>query len=89
MPAAARITDMTIHGTPYVPGIGSTNVNIGGLPALRAMSPPAVAAFVALLAKNALNLEKVKTGLSTNNAPLAAEGFGLRVVDHTTISSIQ
>jgi uncharacterized Zn-binding protein involved in type VI secretion len=73
MPAAARITDMTVHGVPFLPGIGSTNVNIGGLPALRAMSPAAVAAFLALLAKIAVNVEKLKTGLNTNNAPLAAE----------------
>jgi uncharacterized Zn-binding protein involved in type VI secretion len=73
MPAAARVTDITIHGTPFVPGIGSTNVYIGGLPALRAMSPAAVAAFVALLAKIAVNLEIMKGALNAGNAPLAAK----------------
>jgi len=36
MPAAARIGDMTSHGTPLGPGPGSTNVLIGGMPAWRA-----------------------------------------------------
>jgi uncharacterized Zn-binding protein involved in type VI secretion len=35
MPAAARVGDMTSHGTPLAPGIGSTNVIIGGMPAWR------------------------------------------------------
>jgi uncharacterized Zn-binding protein involved in type VI secretion len=73
MPAAARVTDMTIHGTPFVPGIGSTNVQIGSLPALRAMSPAAVAAFVALIAKIAVNLEVLKGAINTGNTALAAK----------------
>ncbi len=36
MPPAARVTDLTTHGTPLSPGPGSTNVMIGGLPAWRA-----------------------------------------------------
>jgi len=31
MPMAARVSDMTSHGTPLAPGPGSTNVLIGGL----------------------------------------------------------
>ena len=38
MPLAARVGDMTSHGTPLTPGPGSTNVLIGGLPAWRAAS---------------------------------------------------
>ena len=37
MPLAARIGDLTSHGTPLVPGPGSLNVLIGGLPAWRAL----------------------------------------------------
>jgi len=33
---AARVVDMTSHGTPLSPGPGSTNVFIGGMPAWRA-----------------------------------------------------
>jgi len=36
MPPAARMGDMTAHGTPLSPGPGSANVLIGGLPAWRA-----------------------------------------------------
>ena len=36
MPAAARIGDMTSHGTPLIPGPGSIDVLIGGMPAWRA-----------------------------------------------------
>lgn len=35
MPPAARVTDMTGHGTPLSPGPGSTDVLIGGMPAWR------------------------------------------------------
>lgn len=36
MPPAARVGDLTSHGTPLGPGPGSPNVLIGGLPAWRA-----------------------------------------------------
>ncbi len=36
MPPAARVGDMTGHGTPLGPGPGSTDVLIGGMPAWRA-----------------------------------------------------
>lgn len=36
MPFAARVGDLTSHGTPLTPGPGSANVLIGGLPAWRA-----------------------------------------------------
>ncbi len=73
MPAAARVTDMTIHGTPFVPGTGSPNVLVGNLPQLRAMSPAAVAAFVALVAQIAVNAQKLANALTTNNAPAALQ----------------
>ena len=36
MPLAARVGDLTSHGTPLGPGVGSINVLIGGQPAWRA-----------------------------------------------------
>jgi len=36
MPFAARVGDLTSHGTPLAPGPGSVNVLIGGMPAWRA-----------------------------------------------------
>ena len=38
MTAAARVGDMTSHGTPLGPGTGSQNVLIGGQPAWRAVA---------------------------------------------------
>jgi uncharacterized Zn-binding protein involved in type VI secretion len=38
MPLAARVGDLTSHGTPLGPGPGSFNVLIGGMPAWRAGS---------------------------------------------------
>lgn len=38
MPMAARVSDMTAHGTPLGPGPGSPNVLIGGMPAWRAIA---------------------------------------------------
>lgn len=35
---AARVGDLTSHGTPLLPGPGSPNVLIGGMPAWRATS---------------------------------------------------
>ena len=73
MPAAARITDITVHGSPMLPGIGSPNVLIGSLPAWRAMSPAAAAAFVALIAKIMVNVNKLATALTSNNVVAAAD----------------
>ncbi len=36
MPPAARMNDVTSHGTPLAPGPASPNVFIGGMPAWRA-----------------------------------------------------
>ncbi|MBD2314108.1 PAAR domain-containing protein [Desertifilum sp. FACHB-1129] len=36
---AARLGDMTAHGTPLTPGLGSQNVFIGKIPAWRGVSP--------------------------------------------------
>ena len=38
MPLAARVGDMTSHGTPLAPGPGCPTVLIGGMPAWRATS---------------------------------------------------
>jgi uncharacterized Zn-binding protein involved in type VI secretion len=73
MPPAARITDITVHGTPMLPGTGSPNVLIGGLPAWRAMSPAAVAAFMKLVADIMVNVNKLATALSSNNVPAGAQ----------------
>jgi uncharacterized Zn-binding protein involved in type VI secretion len=73
MPAAARLTDITIHGSPFVPGTGSSNVLVGNLPALRAVSPAAAAGFVALCAQIAVNAQKLAAAITSSNVPAAAE----------------
>jgi len=60
MGPAARITDMTAHGSPLAPGPGSTNVMIGSLPAWRGMSAAAVAALLAAVAKVAEDVAKAQ-----------------------------
>lgn len=73
MPAAARITDITVHGSPMLPGTGSPDVLIGGLPAWRAMSPAAVASFLKLVAEILVNVNKLASALGSNNVPMAAQ----------------
>jgi len=73
MPAAARLTDITIHGSPFVPGTGSPNVLVGNLPALRAVSPAAAANFVALCAQILVNAQKLAAAITSSNAPAALE----------------
>ncbi len=73
MPAAARFSDMTVHGSPMVPGTGSMNVLVGNLPAWRAMAPGAVVSFLALVAKITINVNILAAALSSNNVPAAAK----------------
>lgn len=44
-PTAARVGDLTVHGSPLLPGIGSANVMIGGMPAWRAIADVHVCPF--------------------------------------------
>ncbi len=62
---AARLSDMTAHGSPLAPGIGSPNVLIGSLPAWRGLSAAAAAALVAQVAA-------VATDIATASAAAAA-----------------
>lgn len=57
---AARMNDPTAHGSPLVPGPGSSNVFIGGQPAWRGMSAAAVAALLEAVAKAAKDLAKAQ-----------------------------
>ena len=57
---AARMNDMTAHGSALVPGPGSTNVRIGGQPAWRGMSAAAAAALAAAVAELAEKIAKAQ-----------------------------
>lgn len=48
MSPAARLSDMTTHGTPLAPGTGSPDVLIGDLPAWRAIVDQHACAAVSL-----------------------------------------
>ncbi len=78
MPSAARIGDMTSHGTPLTPpapGVGSPNVLIGGMPAWRATAD----AHVCPLASGTVPhvggvVTKGSLTVFINNLPAARQG---------------
>jgi uncharacterized Zn-binding protein involved in type VI secretion len=49
MPPAARLADLTSHGTPLGPGPGSPDVLIGGMPAWRALGDTHACPLVTVL----------------------------------------
>ena len=53
---AARIADMTAHGSPLAPGPGCPTVLIGGMPAWRGLGPAAVAALASTIATGMANV---------------------------------
>jgi len=75
MPMAARVGDLTSHGTPLSPGIGSINVLIGGKPAWRATADTHVCPLVTGLVPHVGGV--VAIGSATvliNNLPAARQG---------------
>ena len=75
MPAAARVGDMTSHGTPLAPGPGSTDVLIGGMPAWRATTDVHTCPRVTALVPHVGGV--VSVGSATvliNNLPAARQG---------------
>jgi uncharacterized Zn-binding protein involved in type VI secretion len=75
MPMAARVGDLTSHGTPLAPGIGSVNVLIGGKPAWRATADFHACPLVTALVPHVGGI--VALGSATvliNNLPAARQG---------------
>jgi len=75
MPFAARVGDLTSHGTPLGPGPGSVDVIIGGLPAWRAASDTHVCPLVTGIVPHVGGV--VAMGSLTvviNNLPAARQG---------------
>ncbi len=75
MPQAARVGDMTGHGTPLGPGPGSPNVLIGGMPAWRATSDTHTCPLVTVLVPHVGGV--VAMGSLTvliNNLPAVRQG---------------
>lgn len=89
----ARVGDMTGHGSPLSPGIGSLNVRIGGMPAWRGMSPAGVVALTAAVAQVAQSIataQATATALAATPAgPAAQANLAKTAIDGVTqLSSI-
>lgn len=75
MPLAARVGDLTSHGTPLTPGPGSMNVLIGGLPAWRAVSDVHTCPLVTVLVPHVGGVVvKGSTTVLINNLPAVRQG---------------
>lgn len=72
---AARVFDLTAHGTVLKPGPGSMNVLIGGKPAWRGLSPAAVAELARLIMEIMKSVQKFTIAMSSNNGIAAAKAL--------------
>ena len=72
---AARLFDLTAHGTVLKPGTASPNVLIGGKPAWRGLSPAAAAALAVLIAKIMRSVAQFTSATSSNNAVVAGDAL--------------
>ncbi|MGB3191277.1 MAG: PAAR domain-containing protein [Limnoraphis sp.] len=70
---AARLGDMTAHGTLLKPGLGSPNVMIGGKPAWRGLNPAAAAQLASLMPQNMKSIDPLTTTTDTNESILSSE----------------
>ncbi len=75
MPMAARMGDLTSHGTPLAPGPGSVNVLIGGQPAWRAATDFHTCPLVTALVPHVGGMVTLgSTTVLINNLPAARQG---------------
>ena len=84
---AARIGDMTAHGSPLAPGIGSVNVLIGNRPAWRALADFHACPIVKVLVPDVGGVV-VKGSMTVliNNLPAAR--LGDMIVEATSVNAI-
>lgn len=83
---AARLSDMTAHGTPLGPGPGSVNVLIGGLPAWRVGSDVHVCPLADPKPHGGGSVLMGSTTVLINNMPAAR--MGDMIVEATSANSI-
>lgn len=75
MPIAARVGDMTAHGTPLGPGPGSSNVLIGGMPVWRATADFHACPLISGTVPHAGGVVAMgSTSVLINNLPAARQG---------------
>lgn len=86
MPPAARVTDLTSHGTPLSPGPGSFTVLIGMLPAWRGV--PAAAAAALQSAKSASDAV-IKTAEAATLAAAGTPGAPAAKAAEETVKATQ
>lgn len=82
---AARITDLTAHGTPLSPGPPSPNVLIGGLPAWLGLTAAGAAALAQTIAAGAKDIadKTAKVGAASAAGPLAVTKATADLADAT------
>ena len=81
MPPAARLGDLTSHGTPLGPGPGSANVLIGGQPAWRAFTDTHVCPLVNGTVPHGGGFVAMgSTSVLINNLPAARQGDSIMEV---------
>jgi len=73
-PTAARVGDLTIHGSPLLPGIGSPNVMIGGMPAWRAVADVHICPFPSTPPHGIGSVLQGATTVLINGAPAVRAG---------------
>src|SRR6185369_316459 len=72
---AARVGDLTSHGTPLSPGIGSVNVLIGGKPAWRATADIHTCPLITVLVPHVGGMVAMgSTTVLINSMPAARQG---------------
>ena len=75
MPLAARVGDLTGHGTPLAPGPGCPTVFIGGMPAWRALSDTHACPLVTVLVPHVGGVVLLgSTTVFINGLPAARQG---------------
>jgi len=84
---AARLADMTAHGSPLAPGIGSPNVLIGGRPAWRALVDFHACPIVKVLVPDVGGVV-VKGSMNVLINTMPAARLGDMIVEATSVNAI-
>jgi len=75
MPMAARVSDLTSHGTPLFPGPGCVTVLIGGMPAWRVLADTHTCPLFSGVVPHVGGIVAVgSTSVLINNSPAARQG---------------
>lgn len=80
-PPAARLNDLTAHGSPLVPGPPSMNVIIGGQPAWLGMTAAAAAALAATVAAELEKVAKATAAVAAAPDPTSKTAAAAKLVD--------